>query len=255
VRDGDVTGGYLMEMTVTQKLRRGEAFFRGPITRTPFAYADPKRRDLSDKRAAWIRNHVGAFERALYSPDFRDPERGYRAYLDVDAAVDYVLLNELFKNQDAFLASTFFHKSSGGKLVLGPVWDFDVSMGNSNFGRSGILAGWTFDPVGARRPWASRLYADPFFVERLATRWRGLRARGLVPQLLREIDANAALLRAPQRRNFARWPILGRYVWPNPVDPRTRKVRRTYAAEVAYLKSWLPRRAAWIDANVDGLGR
>jgi hypothetical protein len=255
VQDDDVTGGYLMEMTVTQKLQRGEAWFRGPITRTPFAYADPKRGDLSDRRAAWIRDHIGAFERALYSPGFRDPERGYRAYLDVDAAVDYVLLNELFKNQDAFFASTFVHKSTGGKLVLGPLWDFDVSMGNSNFGRSGLLTGWAFDPIRARRPWVSRLYADPFFVERMAARWRAIRARGFVQQLQRTIDADARRLRGPQQRNFHRWPILGRRVWPNPVDPRTGRVRRTYAAEVAYMKSWLGSRARWLDANIGRLGR
>jgi hypothetical protein len=152
VDDSDVTGGYLMEMTIRQKLQRGDAYFTGPMTRIPYVYADPKRSQLSGRRAAWIREHIGAFERALYSPNFRDPEQGYRAYIDVDAAVDFVLLNELFKNQDAFLASTFFHKSSGGKLALGPVWDFDVSMGNSNFGPSAPLAGWTYSIRPPRRP-------------------------------------------------------------------------------------------------------
>jgi hypothetical protein len=247
----NVTGGYLLELTSGDKLRHGEGIFRLPVTRKPVEYADPDAGDLSAQRRRWIRAHVGECERRLYSPAWRDPAQGWRSCLDEGTAIDYVLVNELFKNQDAFQSSTFLSKGVGTKLRLGPVWDFDVSAGNSNYGKSVRVDGWML----ADRHWVERLYGDRAFVDRLAARWRALRAQGLVQSIGGRIDTHTRKLAAAQARNFRRWPILGRHVWPNPVDPRTGKVRQTYAAEVAFLKSWLGRRVAWIDASVDELGR
>lgn len=57
------------------------------------------------------------------------------------------------------------------------------------------------------------------------------------------VDARAAELAEAQARNFARWPVLGVWVWPNAY------IGGTYAEEVGYLKDWLRQRAAWIDAE------
>lgn len=59
----------------------------------------------------------------------------------------------------------------------------------------------------------------------------------------------------PEKRIGVGDKILGEYVWPNPVDPATGEVRQTYREEVDFLRSWSRERAAWIDANVDGLGQ
>ena len=231
VNDDDVSGGYLLESSWNNKLEPEDSFFRAPITRKPIVFYDPERKDLSDRRAAWISDYVNRFERALYADRFRDPGRGYRAYLDLRAAVDYTLINEFFKNEDAFKASTFLHKSRGGKLVLGPVWDFDVSMENPAFGRS-APSGWLL----ASRPWAERLYQDPSFAKLMILRWKKLRRQGLLEGLLRLVDANARQLRQAQARNAKRWPAT-----------------KSHRLAVAQLKSWLTRRAAWIDANADSL--
>lgn len=122
--------GFLLELTATEKLDPGDRFFRTPVTRSPIVYADPDRGDLSRARARSIAARLGAFERARYGRAFRHPTRGYRARLDRAAAVDYALLYELLRNQDAFRASTYLHEGAGGRLVMGPAWDFDLSTGN-----------------------------------------------------------------------------------------------------------------------------
>ena len=53
-------------------------------------------------------------------------------------------------------------------------------------------------------------------------------------------------------RNFRRWPVLGRRVWPNPASAVT---RTTYGSEVTTLRSWLRARVAWLDRNVGRLRR
>ena len=91
-------------------------------------------------------------------------------------------------------------------------------------------------------PWAGALLADPGFRSALAGRWRALQARGFVRGLLRTVDREARALRAPARRNFARWPILGKPLFP------AQPVHVSHRSAVGGLKAWLSRRAAWMDA-------
>ena len=90
-----------------------------------------------------------------------------------------------------------------------------------------------------------------YFTDRLRCRWdqlRGAPPPGTTPPgggrtigvpgsfsdaaLGGRIDGLQATVGAAAGRNFDRWRILGRYVWPNPV------VERTYAAEMARLRRY-----------------
>jgi hypothetical protein len=94
-------------------------------------------------------------------------------------------------------------------------------------------------------------YLDPRFQRALAARWRELRRRGLAGHLQRSVRGHADRLASSGAagRNFRRWPVLGRRVWPNPAAVR----RTTYASEVRALRTWLRRRVAWLDRNVGRL--
>lgn len=244
VDEDGVSGGYLLELT-TRNQAAGDRHLLSPVTRQPFLFADPGRDELSTREAGWIRGYLGRFERALY--------RGgdWRRRLDVPAAVDYVLLQELFKNADGFFSSTYMHKGRGARLALGPVWDFDRAIGNSDYGPSSRLPGMML----WGRTWAERLYRDPGFTRAMARRWRELRRAGLRRGLMQAIDSMSAQLPGPAARNFRRWPILGRYVRPNPRDPRTGGYRTTWQAEVRFTRNWLDRRIAWLDRGLPRLAR
>jgi hypothetical protein len=232
----------LLEWTFPFQARRKGHSFGLPVWKYRVLFEDPERSDLSRKRRAQIRRSIGATERAIYRLD------GWRRHLDEASAVDFVLVNELFKNEDAFHASTFLARGAGGRWQLGPVWDFDISAGNSDYGPSATLKGSMLD----RRPWARRLYADRAFVRAVTRRWRELRAGGLRQDLLSSADRYARRLAATgaARRNFSRWPVLGVRVWPNPAAA----VRRTtYASEVRALRRWLALRIGWMDRHVDDL--
>jgi CotH kinase protein len=247
VDDSDVSGGYLLEMT---SLRRTEGlqFFTTPVQSQPVVYTDPNGDDLSAGRAAWIRDYVSRFERRLYGDRFRHPRRGYRRYVDVDAAVDYLLLNELFRNADTFRNSTYMHKGTGGKLVLGPLWDFDHAVGNDGDAEDNLTTGWEY----SASPWAGRLYADPAFRRLMATRWESMRRQGLKRHIMRAIDRGARQLAGAQERNFSRWPVFGTDA-AKPVDPRTGAPPANHAQAVDYLEWWLVTRTKWIDRHINGL--
>jgi hypothetical protein len=217
-----VRGDALLELTEPSALDRGDESF-------PSASGLRVRHVEGNQRRA--RAAVEGLEASFGGP-------GWRAYLDEASAVDYVLLTELLKNQDGFRRSTFLHQRASGELALGPVWDLDLSAGN-------VTEPWLVGPEGWflwARPWSADLLADPGFQAALTERWRELQARGFVRGLLRTADRRARAIRAAARRNFARWPILGRPLFP------TQTVHETHGAAVRGLKVWLARRAAWMDA-------
>jgi hypothetical protein len=244
----DAEDGWILELVFGYQAF-GERHFTSPRTRRPLIFTDPD--EPTRREARRIRRDVARFERALYGKRFRHPTRGWRARLDRSAAVDYVLLQELFGNQDAFHASTYFHRAPGGKVVFGPIWDFDIAMGNTTLDRFRTPPGWH---LGAR-PYVERLYRDGGFERALARRWRELRGEGLRRRILGGIARDARRLARPQVRNFRRWQILGRYVWPNPVDPRTGRYRPTWRSEVAYLRRWIAARISWMDRALPARAR
>lgn len=195
-------------------------------------------------------------ERALAGSRFRDPEVGYRRYLHAGSWVDYILLSEFLKNVDAYILSTYFHKAKDGKIHMGPIWDFNLSSGNASYGGVWHEKEWILTDRDARFAfsvpfWWDRLLEDPHFRRQLVTRWRALRKSVLQTRLLIEtIDQTAVQLQQAQQRNFQRWPLWNRYVWPNP-----RPYAANYDEAVDRLKTWLRKRGAWMDDNIETLGR
>lgn len=223
----------LYEMTFRFQAERKSPWFATPVLGRPIVWEDPERGDIGAKRARALARPVRAAERALYGPG------GWRRRIEPSSAVDYALVNELFKCQDAFHASTYMTLHEDGRLRLGPVWDFDISMGNSTYGESRKLRGWMLE----NHDWAARLYDDRRFIGQMGTRWRELREAGLRGKVLRTIDSNFRRLRGPARGHFRRWPVLDTILWPAPT------ARGSYRAEVRALRSWVSRRIDWLDGR------
>ena len=136
------------------------------------------------------------------------------------------------------------YKDRDGKLSMGPVWDFNLSMGNTVFYNGWETENWLVDtnPVPF---WWRRLLADENFKQRLVKRWETLRKNELATsELLDEIDRTAKYLSEAQKRNFQRWRVLGRRILGN---PRAYGSANTYEQEVLRLKTWLLARLKWMD--------
>jgi CotH kinase protein len=236
-----VTGGYLME--VDTRGDPDDILFK-TSRRVIFDLHDPD--PAAPQQLAYIQNYMQQAEDALYSSNFTDPATGYTQYLDRDSFINWYLVNELFKNNDAiFWTSCWLYKDKNGKIFMGPAWDFDIGAGNINYNGNDDPTGWWLrsNPQPFTQ-WTKRLFDDPAFAEAVAARWKEVKATQL-DTLPAYIDANAAALSQSQLNNFIRWPILGQYVVPNA------EVAGSYQGEVDYLKSWLTQRIAWMDAQLD----
>jgi CotH kinase protein len=236
-----LTGGYLLEVDtrgdpddILFKTSRGVLFdLHDPDPDAP-------------QQLTYIQNYMQQAEDALYSADFTDSATGYPKYLDQDSFIDWYLVNELFKNNDAvFWSSCWLYKDRSGKIFMGPAWDFDIGAGNINYNGNDDPTGWWLrsNPLPFTQ-WTKRLFDDPAFAAAVAARWKQLKTAQL-DTLPVYIDENAAALSQSQENNFRRWPILGQYVFPNA------EVAGSYQGEVSYLKSWLAQRIAWMDSQLD----
>ena len=264
VSGDDLTGGYILKIDRdTEGGEEGWASAYAPRYREEdkqrsiyFRYEYPDTDDIAPEQKTYIQNYVKSFEDALASDEFADPERGYAPYIDVRSFIDYFIVNEVSKNVDAYRLSTYMHKqkdSDGGKLVMGPLWDYNFSFGNVKF------CGVTGDPASLAMDfnqlcpgdtwlvpfWWERLLEDSAYSDSLAVRWAGLRTNTLsTARLVARVDSVATLLDEAQARNFARWPILGERIWPNDF------VGETYQEELDYLKNWTTQRLTWLDENL-----
>ena len=93
----------------------------------------PKAENIKPQQANYIKDWMSTFEEALYSDDYENDQGiRYTDYIDVNSFTDFLLINEFSKNADGYKLSSYVHKdkdSKGGKLVAGPIWDFDQTYG------------------------------------------------------------------------------------------------------------------------------
>jgi subtilisin-like proprotein convertase family protein len=218
-----------------------------------YQYDDPKDSTITAQQQTYLQNYMAGFEAMMNSSSFADPQSGYRKYIDVGSAVDFLVINEMCKNVDAYRLSSYLYKQDdyvGGKLNFGPVWDFDLAWDNCNYGNTFDPAGWEYelqDTVHPQPVWWSRFMSDPYFLEAVSCRWQSCRRTLLSNNSVYEvIDSTAAALNEAQARNFRQWPIMGTYIFPNPQN----QAGATYAGEVGALKSWLASRFSWIDGQM-----
>jgi hypothetical protein len=238
---GQGDSGSSLSVSRDDRMNSGEGFTSPHGSQ--LLYVEPNAEEITSAQRRWLSQYIRRFETALYGPEFRDPVKGYAAYLDVDSFIDHHWIVEATKNIDGFRFSTFFHIDRGGKLKAGPIWDWNLSFGAAN-GKQGYTAEYWYWPQldDQQYSWYRRLFEDPDFAQKYVDRWGELRTNQLATtKLIGRIDELAAFLNEAQARNYKRWKILGRQVWP---DYYTGK---TYADEVQYMKNWVVHRLSWLD--------
>ena len=219
-----------------------------------FLYEYPKADDITDPQKFYIQQYIEDFERALKTGDFSGEERAYAEFIDTDSFIDFFLLTELAGNVDGYRISTFIHKDRGGKLVMGPIWDFNLGFGkaeNCNSERTDI---WAYQ-FNSECPWSTlkvpfwwaKLLEDPVYVNKLKERWSQLKEshfsyssiENRILDLVFDLDKHNAV-----NRDFR--------IWPN-INPHGHIVFETHAEEIAYLKTWISERLAWLDESINNL--
>lgn len=240
-----LTGGYILKIDKTTGNGHGGFTSNGIY----FQYDDPNGEDMVKQQLAYIQNFIGTFESTLAGSDFQNPTTGFRKYADPATFIDLSIINEISKNVDGYRLSTYMFKerdSKGGKLKMGPVWDFNLAWNNADYNNSSDPAGWEIDLSGGAPFWWKRFRADTTYVKDYYCRWNQLRQSTLsLYSINKFIDSTYKNLEEASYRNFARWPVFGIYIWPNP-SPLSYSMKE----EVDSLKSWIRKRCEWMDSEL-----
>lgn len=237
------SNGFLIEMDVYERLDDGAVVNLDYIVEfdRPFIIIDPNMRDFEssvvNEKITYIKNYLKQSVNAMTTSS-------YATWIDEEQFMDYFIIQEITKNVDVNWSSVFLHKSNDSKLKIGPLWDFDISMGNGDY--------YAYQPQGY---WAvnnmmlSRLIQNNAFKTKYIQRFKevidtyqDIWKNQLDIMYLRIYD-NAV-------DNFERWPILDTYVWPNTPEMMA---ANTYAEQKDYLMLWYHLRMSWLRANIDNL--
>jgi hypothetical protein len=261
-----VTGGYLLKIDRADSDERTfyDSYLQGNIV-----FQDPPGPEMvTAARQAqynYITTAFSQFGAALWGGSYTNPVAGYAAHIDVDSWLDHHLLNVLTFNVDALRLSGFFYKDRERKIEMGPLWDFDRSLGSTDSRafnprlwrvQAGGDQGTDFfgNPslLGVR--WWQRLFTDPDFWQRWIDRWTELRRNPFsTNHLFARVDTLGNQARQAQTRNVARWSGTGSGTTPRSgtasANGYSYSFPGTYQGELNFLKRWLADRVDFIDTN------
>ncbi len=216
---------------------------------------------LNEEIISYIEKDFSSVEQVIYS-DKKDVFLTYPKVIDRESFIDYFLVNEFFGNYDAGLHSTYYYKSPGGKLNIGPVWDFDQAM-NNYYAEEMNPESIAFQT----RTFYTELVKDRSFVKFLKKRYAELRRHFLSDNYINMLIEEATqYLNSAQVREWYRWKDdyespqtrNGRnYVLkPYTIDGETlTRFNTDYQQELRIIKVYLARHGAYIQEGLSNLLR
>ncbi len=139
-------GDFLLEV---ERLRKEEdvVYLRTEQLKVRFGINEPE--VPTEEQLAAMRSVLSAFEAALTAGDWN----ALQSLMDTGSFVDYYLLHELCKDVDCGTSSTRFFCEKG-VLRAGPVWDFDLSLGNAT--KDQYPSYFRYDDLGVEGLYATR---------------------------------------------------------------------------------------------------
>ncbi|WP_437685262.1 CotH kinase family protein [Sorangium sp. So ce176] len=204
---------------------------------------------LNAEQATWLTQYIQQFHDGLHQTPIGD----YAAYIDVPSFIDYLIINELTLNVDAYVRSAYYHKDRNDKLKAGPLWDYNFALGGvgaqSATPQSASDTGWRFSGRRNVNNWYQKLTGDPAFMAQVRTRYAELRETLLSETAIEErMDTLSAPLERAAVRDFARWPVSSIITSSTgfvggPTEP-------TWEGQLQVMHDFLLARLAWMDANM-----
>lgn len=206
-----------------------------------FYYYYPKYNSMNLEQQNVIKNCITEFENSIFEG------KKWKEKIDVNNFVDYLIINELTKNVDAYRLSTYLYKDVSKLLHVGPIWDFNFSFGQTEHREGYKTDGWVFE-TEAVPFWWSKFMNDDEFKRILKERWEKYRASIFSDEeIFKLIDKNFRILSSCYERNNEKWQVMG-----SKHEFRHYEIK-TIEEEIKYLKDWIEQRNKSIDQNIRAL--
>ncbi len=247
--EATISGGYLIEITPYERVKPDEVYFGASKVHKAMVFESPSFEDgINQAQYNYIQNYFHRMEEAVYSSNGYNSQGEYWTdLLDLDSAVNFYLMQEIFKNNDAMYASARFYKPRGEKLHMGPIWDFDLTAGTYACNNTENPEGWFVK----NEYLFSALMRHSEFKNAVKTRYWEIRDDVLAlytdtNESESYINQYYDVLEYTYKLNFDKWGY-GNNGWENIL------CQGDWDDEVTYLRNWFQRRINWMDANINGI--
>ena len=237
-----ITGGYIVETDIH------EGNHYSPRKNIKMTYKYPDDEEYDPAQYEYITNFIGQMENALYSSSFKDPQSGWRKYLDEKTVIDFIIVKELCGDMDGYTSIYMYKRRGVDKLFFGPIWDVDKGWDNDN-----RTPHWNYPPesslmmfAGFWMPnyveydWMQRLWDDETFRAAVAKRWSSVRDR-LINRIMTELDARTAAMSKAIEANYTVWDF------NEQASTEANPPADTYPEEIQRIKNLTETRAALLD--------
>lgn len=219
----DISGGYLLELD--NAYYKGERSYFILSDNTPFVIKSPE--NCSKEEVEFISDYMEEMLRAAGNGGI-EPENGKSVweYIDKNSLARYFVLQQITKNADAFISSTYFYLNNDGTPMLaGPTWDFDDSYGIREDVSlpEGIVGGL----------WVSAFVNLEDFRKSVKSYYS---SNGYSYAVNAGISSMVSEIRASEKMN--------RVLWNNSKQMYSKLA--TYDEDIAYLKDFASQRAKWL---------
>lgn len=214
-----------------------------------YQYIYPSAKQLKPEQEHFITQKISSFENQLLA---KSATSSLDDIIDVKSFVDYFIFEELCKNNDGYNLSCNLYLTKENKIAIGPVWDFDRSLGNSTSGFTRSTEGWK---IGVHKHneyhptplWWKTLLGNEQFQNTVVRRWKELSENALSNKnIVYLIDSLSQPLMQVQERNFKTWPVWG----ISRSNFYTDSGIKNYHDEINDLKQWLITRRSWMNIEL-----
>lgn len=222
----DITGGYVMELDVYYD----EVYkFHSSKYYLPYMFKEPD--EVNTAQYDYMKQYINEMESALKDSE-KFAAREFTNYLELKSFADWWIINELVCNFEAkHPKSCYVHKDKGGKIVAGPLWDYDWETFTHH--TTAHIVNNLYYP---------QLFKDKEFVSIVKSQWDELKPQfETIPDY---IDTQAKNLEKSDIINIQMWPIT------NTVNGDTND---SYNVAIGKMKENYTKRLKWIDGYIKGL--
>lgn len=232
----NISGGYLLEYQYAYRTVGKESLFKSR-NEINFSLESPKK--ASRAQMSYISDYFQKVEDSLETPD-------YNRYLDEESWVNFYLIQECFGNID--LGSSFFFKEKDkDKLFAGPIWDFDVSMGNlSNNYHNTASTFYTCKNNNADKSVFEKLYKNKGFYNSIVQEYKNKMRPYIKHAVKKKLIKQGDFIKDSFEMDKLRW----KNIQVNLNSDRFSNIE----SNVEYLSGWLDDRinfldSAWLDGE------
>lgn len=202
---------------------------------------DPSTKKITDEAVIHIYNYLLEFEEAVDNLDYKKVS----SMADLESFAKWYLVEDITKSMDAcFWCSCFMYVAGDGIIHMGPVWDFDLAIGNCNYGGCDSPDGDYISTTFYYR----HLLRMPDYRALMKATWE--KYKSAILGMPGYADAYAEMIEKSAVYNFEKWRILGKAVGANP-----NKIAKeaTFEGQLEIMKDFLRTRTKFVQNYIESL--